>query len=871
MQRELEWEKMMQDNGIERYHRACDRALYRTTKTGKRVRSNSESNTTYGISIVKEFVGDVAKYIKLATDESIGKPGAKPIAFEYLTNLDLEVVAFITCKTIIDSISIETGYLSLANRIGQKIEDQFRIMKMEGSLGKELSRKIEKWGKRNRQFSYQKKKQTYMYAEKKYTSEQQMEAWEPWPTKHKQHLGFACIEAFRLTGMISIKLYTIDKKRFYKIKATKECFDWIKANKSVMELVTPDRLPMISKPLEWSTPFNGGYYASLIRENTPLVKSSHIKEIAKVSMPAVYAAVNSLQNVEWKINPFVFDIVKDQFSCVHGIGMPGNEPIQVPECPLGAMPDKDSMSKAEYKKEVERRKNNLSEQDKKDFSNWKMETQLLYKLEEERVSKLMQVTRTMQVVNLLKDKKKLYFVYQLDFRGRLYPCGTGLNPQGGDIEKGLLLFNKGVKLGINGYKHLLYHCAGVYGVDKCTLQERIDWVNKNLDMIVETGNNPLDMIDFWKQADKPYCFLAVCKEISEIIQLYNDKKESYVSHIPCNQDGSCNGIQHYSAMIRDVVGAEAVNLMNSDRPNDIYQTTLNKVKEYLNYAIDNEVTFTGKEWIPASEDELELADIWLNEYNPDRSLTKKPTMLVPYGGSKLTCKEYVAKYMYKEDAKRLQNDSMYVNPFDKIDSGQIKSSVYIHHLIWLSLDTVIIAARKAMKFLVDINKGIQKGEELGRVLRWTTKTGFPVIQDIRDVKTRQIETKLNGKIIKLTCNVSKNKLNEYRMSSSLAPNFTHSNDAAHLMLCVNLCNDLNITDFMPIHDSFGVHAGNVETLHICIRHTFVELHNDNILKQFWLQQVDQHPDKVKFFPMLSDISPGDFNLDEVNKSTHFFR
>ena len=40
----------------------------------------------------------------------------------------------------------------------------------------------------------------------------------------------------------------------------------------------------------------------------------------------------------------------------------------------------------------------------------------------------------------------------------------------------------------------------------------------------------------------------------------------YVSHLPVHQDGSCNGLQHYAALGRDLSGGFAVNLTPSDRP-----------------------------------------------------------------------------------------------------------------------------------------------------------------------------------------------------------------------------------------------------------------------------------------------------------------
>ena len=40
--------------------------------------------------------------------------------------------------------------------------------------------------------------------------------------------------------------------------------------------------------------------------------------------------------------------------------------------------------------------------------------------------------------------------------------------------------------------------------------------------------------------------------------------------LPCFQDGSCNGLQHYAAMGRDVIGGASVNLTPSSVPQDVY-------------------------------------------------------------------------------------------------------------------------------------------------------------------------------------------------------------------------------------------------------------------------------------------------------------
>ena len=52
----------------------------------------------------------------------------------------------------------------------------------------------------------------------------------------------------------------------------------------------------------------------------------------------------------------------------------------------------------------------------------------------------------------------------------------------------------------------------------------------------------------------------------------------YVCSLPVHQDGSCNGLQHYAALGRDAAGGAAVNLIPSDRPQDVYTDVLKLVR-----------------------------------------------------------------------------------------------------------------------------------------------------------------------------------------------------------------------------------------------------------------------------------------------------
>ena len=56
---------------------------------------------------------------------------------------------------------------------------------------------------------------------------------------------------------------------------------------------------------------------------------------------------------------------------------------------------------------------------------------------------------------------------------------------------------------------LAIHGANSYGEDKCSLDDRTQWVSDNEEMIFKCAESPHQNTE-WSQADKPYQFLAFC-------------------------------------------------------------------------------------------------------------------------------------------------------------------------------------------------------------------------------------------------------------------------------------------------------------------------------------------------------------------------
>lgn len=105
----------------------------------------------------------------------------------------------------------------------------------------------------------------------------------------------------------------------------------------------------------------------------------------------------------------------------------------------------------------------------------------------------------------------------------------------------------------------------------------------NHDNIMAAAKAPMDSIEWWGKLDSPFCFLAFCFEYAGVMH----HGLSYSCSLPIAFDGSCSGIQHFSAMLRDHIGGHAVNLTPSGMVQDIYRIVSDRIEEQLKVLLIN--------------------------------------------------------------------------------------------------------------------------------------------------------------------------------------------------------------------------------------------------------------------------------------------
>ena len=793
----------------------------------ERIQKEEESATYYGAPLMKRAIEPMMEALKEAIKEAnSGKSGVRHTAIPIIQEFDLSVVAYMTSKTVIDKLTSRTNKLqSVAVLISKNLEDELRYASFQEKhpwLFKKLLNEIDTTRSR--------KRRNLVNAYNRYC-----DAWTNWPEQQRLHVGMFLVELFKkTTGFIEITDKREDRNRTYKIVTpSAQVISFIEKNHDAAQMLNPVYLPMVIPPVDWEGPRGGGYLTIDAKPLT-LVKTknrNYLEELENMpdQMAPVYEAINHIQRTPWKVNEFVLAT----FQTIHDRGLPvadlpSGEDIPIPPVPIAKHQDSSK----------------LTDQEKVKFKAWKKAATAVYEENIRIKSKRLMTSKIRAIAEKFCVYDCIYFPHTMDFRGRIYPAPMYLNPQGNSLAKGLLQFADGKALGTNEAAcELAIHGANCYGYDKASMQERVDWVVENQERILQAGIDPMSDLWWAKEADDPWCFLAFCHEWVG----YHNYGYDHVSYIPIAKDGSCSGLQHFSAALGDAVGAAATNLMPSDRPADIYQTVIDKTIEKVRADL-------------TQKDLKDMAQAWL-DYGMTRKTAKRTTMTRVYGSTLYSARAFVQEYIMDTDAKRRQEDPDYVSALNGIE---FEAAIYLAKHVWSSINETVIAAKDGMDWL----------QECARVLAadnmpivWTTIDGFPVMQNYPDMAKRRVKTKFGDQLVYLTIQEAiKNKLDRRRQGNGISPNWVHANDGCHLRTTVNLAAFNGVTHFAMIHDSFGCHAADVEMLGACLRETFVELYVENDPLQRFKEEGEALIGKE--LPALPER--GDLDVEQVRHSEFFF-
>lgn len=734
---------------------------------------------------------------------------------KYLNQFSNEEIAFITAQRCINAIStprepIQRVAIHIATNLKDHYEYQLFKKQAPGYLHvveKNLASTTHEGHRRT----------VIMRAKRKLgIADQEMTEME------KLHIGIKCIQLFiEATGLVEKERLTNDT---IVLRGSDKVLEWLETQHAKCELLNPIYLPMIVPPRPWTCCYDGGFLTNNTVLKWKLVKTRDTEALEKLDqqdMPQVYKAINAVQNTAWCINKKVLQVLRDAWFSDMQIGdMPSRE--------LEPLPSTFWQTDEEFQV--------LKANNPDVIKAWKAARTAVYDRRIRTRSKRFALIQKIQLAEKFQDESEIFFVWQLDWRGRMYPVQSFINPQADDSGRALIKFAEGKKLGERGAFWLKVHLANKFGFDKVGFEERVKWVEENEASILRSASDPLDSGRFWWEADSPYQFLAACFEYAEYKKLGNDM----VSHLPIALDGSCNGLQNFSALLRDEVGGRAVNLVPSAEPSDVYSI----VAQLVSRRVEDDARAGD-----------ENARVWVGKV--DRSIAKRNVMTVPYGAKKYGMKNQLMAELRKRDTK----DSTYLGVDDNFAPAK-----YLADKMYEGIGDVVIAARKAMDWLQEVAKIAAKQE---RPITWTTPVGYMVHQRYMKSTLKRVDTYFGGVRYQLGLMQDTNKMDKVKQANGIAPNFIHSLDASHLMLTINKLVDARVKSFAMIHDSYATHAANTDLMAETLREAFIEQYTPNVLEHFRNEVMKQLPPELQ--EQIPGLPPmGKLELEAVRESRYFF-
>lgn len=596
-----------------------------------------------------------------------------------------------------------------------------------------------------------------------------------------------------------------------------------------LELLSPMLYPCVVKPADWGYDGKGGGY---IYHESSIFKPINAGDKPPVfrDAPVVIDTINAIQGTRWTINIKVLEVQWALWNEGGDVaGLVRREPIDVEvEVPrIEGVTDEQLIEQKRLRERIHRR--NAGDVGSRLEQLWRFRAA-------ERMAKY----------------PAFYHVWQMDWRGRIYPRAACLTPQGSDLDRGLLRFADPVPQTPEGRYWLSVHLANCWalgGVDKDAYAARIAWVERHADRIRSVAADPLG--DRWwvpvfeerdgervqvSGAENPWMFLAACLEYA---------RTDGLTQLPIQQDGTCNGLQHYSALGRDEIGGAAVNLLPTDKPRSIYVEGAAE----MNRLLASKTSFTMSRRVKNAAGKMEsikveIARPWLPKIT--KKTVKRGFMTYPYGLTPIGMRDQFIEDGHVDGAP---------DPF--------VSATVLRDLLMEAIGNIVV---KAVEYMSWFKSCAQIANAEGKPLQWRSPTGLVITQDYVVPTDQKLRLPGLGQIRFKSVNDTDRVLYQMRQLNGICPNYIHSFDAAHLMLTVNACHKAGIKDFWLVHDSFGCHAPLVPLLRATLRNKFVDIYE----KEDHVQDFKDRNEERLGVPLPDPPRPGGLDLSLVRIAEYPF-
>lgn len=480
----------------------------------------------------------------------------------------------------------------------------------------------------------------------------------------------------------------------------------------------------------------------------------------------------------------------------------------------------------------------------------------------------------LKIANLYRNTP-LFIPLQADWRGRIYTKSFFSNYQGGDLAISLLEFNEGKPLTEEGLSYLKIYGANLFNDNntaRATYEDREKWVDNNMENILNMHK------DFILKAENIFCFTAFCLAMRD----YKNNPQCEIK-LPVFLDATCSGIQHLAALIKDENLAREVNLIDrsdSDKPADIYRALLKPINEEIRSIGETDFNYS----------KLALVNL-------DRKDVKHPILTRTYNVSQFGVSNQLIKGF-----KSNSNENPIVNIDNEKDAKRafinvpsiVKGKTVPLNMVELNKISKIIfdsifkeypGLNLVYKYFIGMTKMLSS---LNIPVSWLTPTGLELVQFYNKQKKVKLGISLGGKRSLMVLNEVLKEMDNGKQNSAIIPNVIHSLDASHLTNVVNRAFEYNNRQVITVHDCFGTHPNNMNSLFNLVKDEFIKLYiNEDFIKRFHEKNIQSIRDfgftikhdntrdqdfvidnagSVYYIPSIPDM--GTLNLNRIKESKY---
>lgn len=565
-------------------------------------------------------------------------------------------------------------------------------------------------------------------------------------------LGAFFLEIIALsTGMVEIYVERDHKRKTRKVRYTQAYWDFAKRWRENIIMFRPLYMPMIMPPKPWTKHDDGGYMSIVTPCST--VDWSLFNSYISNADPCVLGSLNRLQQEPFRLDQQQIAILRDCYDRNHAIGgLPPSIQLEHP-----AEVAEQHRTRAEWC----------------DYWAWRADRKL-NGLRSRFIHALCGIER-------LQGHQQLWFVWQLDHRGRAYPRGSQISIAGSDPFRSMLQFD--CRSPVKGHeRELAWHLGAAMGLPP-SHSDRWAWLEANSSLVERIGSAPLDHLAHWAEAKEPWRFLQIARDWASYLA-----EPGHRTGTVYRLDQTCSGYGHVACLLRDGQLAAFTNVIGA-RPADLYTGVSRLVRQHV-------------EELVRAEDNPHQRDLlaWWLAHWPGRSLWKVVVMPIVYGRTYMTLRDQINTYL-RDELQNFLTEENY-----RIYELSCLMATIVHGYI----KTVLPSVGALSKWLTSVAK-VQM--QAGQRPSWLTPNGLRV-ESYRTVGAdKDIQAKLSGHTFRVRAmDHSAGVLDRRKSTRQLTADFVHSMDAAFLQRFVCHWGSTLGKPIVTIHDCFGTTLENAASL-----------------------------------------------------------